>query len=231
MECSLFAIHGFLGKPSDFIGFQSLNIIAINPYDFGKNLSFYDFANSFNNSIKTKNNILLGYSMGGRLSLHALIENPKLWKAAIIVSANPGISSLEERRERKKNDESLLNRFLNEDFDVVMKDWESQSLFGSVGHLNKRKKMDYEKDEWIQSLRNWSLGEQEDLKEAIQNLPLPILWIAGEKDLKFKTIASEMKFSHPKSRIWIAPKAFHRVPWDIKQAFEREVNQYLKEVL
>ena len=37
--------------------------------------------------------ILLGYSLGGRLALHACLSRPDLWRGAIIVGAGPGLES------------------------------------------------------------------------------------------------------------------------------------------
>ena len=36
--------------------------------------------------------VLLGYSMGGRLALEALVEDSSAWAAAVIVSAQPGLA-------------------------------------------------------------------------------------------------------------------------------------------
>jgi len=47
---------------------------------------------------------LVGYSMGGRLALHSLIAQPKLWKGATIISAHPGLSTEEERVARRRKD-------------------------------------------------------------------------------------------------------------------------------
>ncbi|MBT7213976.1 MAG: hypothetical protein HN869_02080, partial [Verrucomicrobia bacterium] len=52
--------------------------------------------------------VILGYSMGGRLALHALTAAPEKWRAAIIVSAHPGlVSGQQERREEDREWASL----------------------------------------------------------------------------------------------------------------------------
>ena len=52
--------------------------------------------------------LILGYSMGGRLALHALTAAPEKWRAAIIVSAHPGlVSGQQERREEDREWASL----------------------------------------------------------------------------------------------------------------------------
>ena len=49
-------------------------------------------------------NILVGYSMGGRLGLHALVDDPGLWSRAVLVSAHPGLFGEEERILRMARD-------------------------------------------------------------------------------------------------------------------------------
>ena len=45
--------------------------------------------------------VLLGYSMGGRLALHALLDENPPWRAAVIVGAHPGLESEGERIARR----------------------------------------------------------------------------------------------------------------------------------
>ena len=48
--------------------------------------------------------VLLGYSMGGRLALEALVEDCSAWAAAMIVSAQPGLADPVEREARLVSD-------------------------------------------------------------------------------------------------------------------------------
>ena len=62
--------------------------------------------------------VLLGYSMGGRLALHMLSADgaARRWRKAIIISASPGIVSLTERRRRLDNDRRWAERFRMENW-------------------------------------------------------------------------------------------------------------------
>ena len=42
--------------------------------------------------------VLVGYSMGGRLALQALVRADSPWDSAVIVSAHPGLEDADERR-------------------------------------------------------------------------------------------------------------------------------------
>lgn len=214
------ALHGFLGDPSDWECFQDLPLKPVYLSSYS-NLGFHEFAGAFNREHQNSN-ILLGYSMGGRLALHCLIHSPNQWKAAIIISSDPGFTSEDKRQERIIRDKKFLNRFENEDFDALMQEWDAQALFNQETPVFKRNKNTLK-----QSLTEWSLGNQENLREAILQLPMPILWIAGENDKKYSEIYKSLKFLNKKSRVWIAENAFHRVPWEVKIEFQNQVNAFL----
>ena len=66
-------------------------------------------------------NILIAYSLGGRLALHCLCES-NLWDGAILISAHPGFDKVTEKKEREKNDSHWASRFENEPWqDVILK--------------------------------------------------------------------------------------------------------------
>jgi 2-succinyl-6-hydroxy-2,4-cyclohexadiene-1-carboxylate synthase len=218
----IIALHGFLGKASDWDCFPAWHGIDLSKY---ASLDFQNFAESFNRDNARNDRVLLGYSMGARLGLHALIHSPNSWKAAVIISGHLGIQK-DEREERLKKDAILLNRFSNENFDTLMTEWEAQEMFKGC-HPFKRKQQDISDEALSTSLRCWSLGNQEDLRQAIFTLPMPIFWIAGDRDHKYKDIALNLKFSHQKSRVWVAENASHRVPWELKEELERQVNIFL----
>ncbi|HRD55760.1 MAG TPA: alpha/beta fold hydrolase [Parachlamydiaceae bacterium] len=222
----LVALHGFLGKNSDWDVLSSLFIYPIDPFMFSRHgfLSLNEFGKQLNTHLEGKN-ILLGYSMGGRLGLHALLDDPKKWKAAIIISTHPGLDE-DEKKTRIKSDSQLLREF-EEDFDASLKKWNEMPLFSNQSTF-LRKAQDHPPFHLKQSLKFWSLGNQQDLKPAIKNLDLPIFWIVGEHDEKFKHLAKTMQFSHPKSKIWIAENCFHRVAWEVPKACEKEIKQFLE---
>ena len=57
---------------------------------------------------------LAGYSMGGRLALHALLEGGA-WDAAILIAPHPGLETGEERAARREADALWASRALSGD--------------------------------------------------------------------------------------------------------------------
>jgi len=178
----------------------------------------------------TTKKVLLGYSLGGRLALHALLDQPNLWDAAIIISANPGLENEEDRRLRCLHDAEWAGRFLSkEPWNTLMHDWNSQNVFSTSSSFD-RSEADFSRKMLADVLTGWSLGKQDDLKSSIQRITTPILWIAGEDDQKFSTIARSLTLFHPCSRVWIASNTGHRVPWQKAKIFQQHMEIFLENV-
>lgn len=227
------AVHGFLGLARDWEIFDFPNLMTYDLYNSPVTPSlkgFWEWAQRFNQQVKSKD-IFLGYSLGGRLGMHALLESPTPWKAAIIVSSNPGIKSEEDKAIRLAEDLRWAYRFETEVWEKVVKDWNAQSVFGGVCHSLIRNEEDFSRKFLSFLLTHYSLGRQEDLTDRIQKIQIPILWISGKNDHKFHTASRKLSFINPKSKIQIVPEAGHRVPWEQPSAFKKIVHSFLQEVL
>lgn len=225
------ALHGFMGKSQDWDHFFP-DLDAIDILSIAKpsaEMTMQQWSDRFNRKMAGRSpSCLLGYSMGGRLAMHALVTNPHAWSCAIIVSANPGLEEASQRAARLQQDAIWANRFEKEPWDSLMTDWGAQELFN--GSTVQRNECDYSRNELAGILRYWSLGQQKNLNPLLEQLNIPILWIAGEKDKRYAAIASSVKLSHPQSEIWIAPEVSHRVPWACKELFIEKSMQFCKRV-
>lgn len=171
----------------------------------------------------------MGYSLGGRLALHALLDSPQLWSGAIIISSHPGLETAQQRQDRKKNDSIWAERFLDESWDSLMHAWNQQEVFKSSNLLREEK--DYSRQILADTLIHWSLAEQENLKTHIEKLNIPILWVAGESDKRYAAIAKSLQLHHHQSRVWIAKELGHRVPWEATADFQKQIQIFLEALL
>jgi len=214
---NLIALHGFLGEASDW---DFLEKALPYPLFDDPVLPFWDWAQQFNQKMLklAPPRTLLGYSLGGRLALHALIDNPSQWDRAVIVSANPGIV-------HDQKDENWPERFIREPWEQLMEAWNRQPLFLS-GKTVKREEKHFSRKQLSRILSEWSMTKQENLLPQIAALPLPILWVSGENDQKYRRIANEVALSHPRSKKAVVPNAAHRVPWDNPLHFSSLLNKF-----
>lgn len=231
---ALIALPGFLGLKSDWDQFKShqLGVDDFIPESLFYASSLNEFALTFNMKVAKKyfpSKALMGYSLGGRLALHILLAAPHLWNKAIIVSAHPGLNTLKEKEQRLTNDTIWAHKFLNEPWDCLMNEWNQQDVFQGSSPCFERFEKEFVRSDLAHFLTCYSLGCQRNLRKEIAKLTLPILWITGELDQKFSSLASELKFNHPRSRILQMKNAGHRVPWEQPVIFQKEVYSFLKE--
>jgi pimeloyl-ACP methyl ester carboxylesterase len=73
---------------------------------------------------------------------------------------------------------------------------------------------------------DWSLGNQQPLWDRLPEIKIPMLWIAGEKDVKFRAIAEEAAALISHFQLAIAPGSDHRVPWDSGDWLAKRIEEF-----
>lgn len=228
----IYALHGFLGKPSDWsdIAPPDIELDCIDLFHEPIANSIADWVAGFNERVSKdrRKKVLLGYSLGGRLALHSLLAAPKLWDGAIIVSAHPGIVDNNLRKLRYEEDVVWSEYFRTKPWNLLMQEWNRRPIFdGGVRELH-RNESDYERTKLSAALVNWSLGKQQDLRPVINHLDLPILWVNGANDHLYCKQVEGVALKHPKSQKIQIEAAGHRVPWDNAVHFFEKIREYMK---
>jgi 2-succinyl-6-hydroxy-2,4-cyclohexadiene-1-carboxylate synthase len=223
------AIPGFLGLPADWdrISWPKLN--KINSLDYCWD-SLPAWGKDFNQKHHLKflePTLLMGYSLGGRLALHALLDQPQKWQGAIIISSHYGLADQKSCQQRLIQDEKWAQRFEKEPWPLLMQAWNDQKIFKNDLFI-PRLEEDYKRPQLSQQLRNGSLGRQKNLKQAIEQIQLPLLWITGALDQSSSELASHLSFCHPLSQKLVIKNAGHRVPWYQSLQFQQSIEQFIK---
>lgn len=173
---------------------------------------------------------LLGYSMGARMALSALLADQPPWQAAVLVSTHPGLESAPERAARLASDAVWAARAFGDNWQDFLTAWNAQPVLGATAireeaatrHLVARRR------EIASSFVDWSLGAQAPLWDRLGEIAIPVLWIAGENDPKFLALAERAARLSPRSQLAVAPAAGHRVPWENELWFADTVARFLK---
>lgn len=239
------AIHGFLGLPSDWdalkaavikvapnIDFQTVDLFSAQPTLQAtlKEKNMTEWAKKFNRLQKNKHverNILLGYSLGGRLALQAAFDKPGLWDEVALVSAHPGTISEEDRHRRRLADNDWAEKFLNLPWNDVVRLWNGQPVF--IGSEEpKRLEQEFNRDSLAAALVNWSLAEQDFVAGKIVPLKPKLHWFAGDKDRKFIDLFQNLKVDGFVEDINVVKGASHRVIFDNPEELARLLVQRLK---
>src|SRR4051812_49080793 len=72
---------------------------------------------------------VVGYSMGGRLALHAALREPGHLGALVLVGVSAGIEDRVEREDRRRSDESLAEWMERRSIEEVVERWERNPVF------------------------------------------------------------------------------------------------------
>jgi 2-succinyl-6-hydroxy-2,4-cyclohexadiene-1-carboxylate synthase len=160
--------------------------------------------------------VLIGYSMGGRLAL----AEANRFRRVVIVSA--GLNAPDE--ERRRRDEEWARRFESEDWSSLMRAWNAQPVFG--GQAVDRCEEDYDRAALARALRESSPAVLPP--PDLESIVTPILWVAGERDAKYVGMGRQAVARLPHAELWICPGAGHRVPWEQPEALVSRLRAFLE---
>lgn len=225
----VFALHGFLGRPEDWSPlFQAMRAdcsellgVAVPYMDirgltpdvpldrWGENFCIWA-----NKQYPKSKKILLGYSMGGRLALHAAASRPEMWDKVILLSTHFGLNSDSEKRLRRDEDQRWAYKFLNADFKTVMDEWNRLPVFFGSRSEPERTAEQFEVELLAKALSQWSVSKQKCFLEDKSWVRENALWIAGENDSKYVNFLKVIGDTLPKHKINIIADSGHRVHFD-----------------
>ena len=155
--------------------------------------------------------ILAGYSMGGRIALHAAFTLKP--QRLILVGASPGIQDANERAQRKRSDDALAARIEQIGIEAFATEWGAQPLFeGQPERVRAAAYADRLRNTphgLANALRGLGTGVMEPLWDRLGELDLPVTLIVGERDEKFRAIAERMRERLPQAELTIVPGAGH----------------------
>jgi 2-succinyl-6-hydroxy-2,4-cyclohexadiene-1-carboxylate synthase len=155
---------------------------------------------------------LAGYSMGGRIALHAALQLENV-NRLILIGASPGIADPAERAERARADEALAERLLTIGIDAFAREWGSQPLFAGqperVAAAAYADRLRNTPEGLAAALRGLGTGVMEPLWDRLGELRIPVTLIVGERDAKFRAIAERMLELLPDGRLEIIAGAGH----------------------
>ena len=227
LETMIHCLHGAAGSFQDWEPLHrdlSLPVHAIDLWRFFDNQSpsLFEAGNTLSQQAE-QGDLILGYSMGGRLALHALLCEPEKWRGAIIISAHPGLS--ENQDERLASDRRWSELALH-DWPRFLDQWNSQGILkGSLPELRHAPKED--QSQVARSFLHWSLGTQDNLRPRLAEIICPVLWLTGQSDSKFTQLAVECVPVIPHAQHDILPGCGHRLPWEAPDLFLSAVETFL----
>jgi 2-succinyl-6-hydroxy-2,4-cyclohexadiene-1-carboxylate synthase len=134
--------------------------------------------------------VLLGYSLGGRVALHAALADPAAVERLVLIGAHPGIENPEDRRRRRAEDEARAVRLERIGTAAFVDEWLALPLFAGLDHArgHHRQRLDNDARGLAGALRSLGTGTQEPLWGRLEEFGAPVLVLAGERDGRFVEI-------------------------------------------
>ncbi|UYM17024.1 2-succinyl-6-hydroxy-2,4-cyclohexadiene-1-carboxylate synthase [Endozoicomonas euniceicola] len=208
---TLVLLHGFLGDSEDWLPLVSLleedfYLVAVDLPGHAKSLNvelsddkafalFSDLLDLTLHQLDLKHYSLLGYSLGGRLALlHSLSHSHRV-EQLLLESCHPGLESEADRDIRRQSDKEWAERFRTEPLDEVLQQWYHQPVFADLNSQQRQTLMEYR----LEINRNGrllgdileycSLSRQPACWGQMEDVPFPVHYFYGERDLKYTGIA------------------------------------------
>ena len=227
-----YMLHGFLGRGSDWEplkekirkkykdSFYRQPDLFFQPHhDLSSQFDMPQWAINFNAwaretqaSLENRKRVLMGYSMGGRLALHALLHRQSQWDAAIIMSANPGIFwSTEEIQKRRNWDEIWAQDFLNKDWTQLIEKWHQLPVFSGDPQPYRLLEEQFSRAALSLAFKNWSVLNHGFELEDLKKISIPVLWVVGERDQKYCHYYEYLKKEKYIDDYIVIPRIGHRI--------------------
>ena len=172
--------HGQFDHPSIWNNYK-FNDTSIKTYNL------YDLSEEEINRIKiNSNDVLVGYSLGGRIALKIASNNKFNLKKLILLSSHPGLDE-SELSDRRIWEEEVLLRLNSNSLTDFFNFWNSLPLFSETFDYRPLDKTLFKKS--IQLFENNRLSNQPNFTDEMKRFRDKILYVFGYKDKKYTEIA------------------------------------------
>lgn len=183
--------------------------------------------------------MLCGYSMGGRVALHAALYAPEYVTALGLIGASPGIEDPTEREQRRQADNELAERIREKRMAWFAEYWGNLPFFKTQKRLPTavqdklyRLRLANDPEGLAYCLERFGTGTQDYLVPPLSELTMPLLLIAGALDSKYCALhrrIEEHAGSRQIRRVEV-PGVGHAVHIEAPHAVARELIHFFEQI-
>lgn len=136
----------------------------------------------------------IGYSLGGRFCLTLALAEPQMVSRLVLVSTTAGIEDKELRLERIQRDEDLARRIEQIGVNQFIDEWLKHPLFSGLNSETNQRAVRLKNTAigLSSSLRLCGAGRQQPTWSRLKELTMPVLVIAGARDVKYRELAERL---------------------------------------
>jgi 2-succinyl-6-hydroxy-2,4-cyclohexadiene-1-carboxylate synthase len=173
---------------------------------------------------------LVGYSMGGRIALHAALGLPGRIDRLVLIGASPGIADAAERAARRRADEQLAREIDASTIEEFAARWARTPVVAgqppAVADAVHADRLRNDPAGLARALRGLGTGALASVWDRLPEIEMPVVLVAGERDEKFRGIANEMVAAGLKrAEVVVVPGAGHAVHLEAPGAVARVISE------
>jgi len=176
---------------------------------------------------------MLGYSMGGRIALAYALAYSQEIDLLILESASYGECGLVNRIRRRRNDQQLARSIREKGIEWFNRYWSGLDIFASQMKLSEDVRDEIGKRRSLNAphaLANTLLGSGQGmfpcLIKKIGELAMPVLYINGEYDTKYRQMGRKFKQLNPGIVQTTIPGVGHNTHIEDPQAFSEAIKSF-----
>lgn len=171
----------------------------------------------------------IGYSMGGRVALHAALAAPGSVRGLILIGATAGIDDDAERQARLAADERLAEHIEAVGVPEFLDEWLANPLFSGLTDATalRADRLRNTAAGLSASLRATGTGTQTPLWDRLGEIECPVLVLVGEHDEKFTALGRRLVSALPVAALVVVPGAGHSVHLEQPEATAAAVATWL----
>jgi 2-succinyl-6-hydroxy-2,4-cyclohexadiene-1-carboxylate synthase len=174
----------------------------------------------------------VGYSMGGRLVLHAAIADPHRWPAVVLVGVSAGI---DDPAARRAADEDLADWIERHPIEEVVERWEGSPAFASqspeLRAAQRPGRLSHDPADLARLLRTTGQGVVPPVWDRLRELAAPVLCLAGARDETYVAAGRRMAALLANGAFRTIPEAGHAPQLEQPDAVGAELRAFLDECL
>jgi 2-succinyl-6-hydroxy-2,4-cyclohexadiene-1-carboxylate synthase len=157
--------------------------------------------------------VLVGYSLGGRLALRAVLRDPDRYGGLVTIGAGAGLDEPALRSARAEADDRLAAWMEAAPIEDIVSIWERQPLFADQSEAlieaQRPGRMSHDPAALAMLLRTAGQGVLEPVWHELLTLDLPVLAIAGARDEGYVAASQRIADMAPHGRAAIVEDAGH----------------------
>ena len=179
--------------------------------------------------------VLVGYSLGGRLALRAALRSPESYSGVVLVGSTAGIDEGPLRVARAEADEKLASWMEAMPIEDIVGLWERQPLFADQSDAlveeQRPGRLSQNPRTLAHLLRTAGQGVLQPVWHELRALQLPLLAIAGARDDGYTRAAKRIASTAPNGRLAIVEEAGHAPQLQRPDEVARLISEFLDAAL